>query len=569
MATREKPYRSRAWFDTPELYGWLRQAAFRAEGFGQPGYEGRPIIGICNSWSELTHCNAHLRQLAEAVKRGVWQAGGFPLEFPVMSLGEYNMRPTTMLYRNLMSMDVEESITANPLDGVVLLAGCDKTTPAMLMGAASADVPAIMVTGGPQLKGNWRGEELGSCTDCRRYHQELRAERITEADWAELQSCIVRSPGHCMVMGTASTMAAICEALGMALPGNAAIPAVDSRRQQLSEAAGRQIVRLVEQGLRPSDIMTPAAFENAIRTLHAVGGSTNAIVHLAAIAGRVGIDLPLSRFDELARSTPFILNLKPSGEFLMEDFYYAGGVPALLNVLSPLLDLEANTVTGDSLGVSLSGAQSHNPALIRSLEDPLDAEGGLAVLKGSLAPDGAIIKPTAASPELLRHQGRAVVFEDHDDMGRRIDDPDLDVRPGDVLVMRNAGPLGGPGMPEWGFLPLPKKLLQRGVRDMVRISDARMSGTAFGTVVVHATPESAAGGPLAAVRNGDMIQLNVPERRLDLLVEPDEIVRRLAVQAQPPAPYRRGYGWLFAQHIQQADKGCDFDFLRAEALNGK
>ena len=569
MAIREKPYRSRAWFDTPELYGWLRQAAFRAEGFGAPGYEGRPIIGICNSWSELTHCNAHLRQLAEAVKRGVWQAGGFPLEFPVMSLGEYNMRPTTMLYRNLMSMDVEESITANPLDGVVLLGGCDKTTPAMLMGAASADVPAIMVTGGPQLKGNWRGEELGSCTDCRRYHQELRAERITEEDWAELQSCIVRSPGHCMVMGTASTMAAICEALGMALPGNAAIPAVDSRRQQLSEAAGRQIVRLAEQGLRPSDVMTPAAFENAIRTLHAVGGSTNAIVHLAAIAGRVGIDLPLSRFDELSRTTPFILNLKPSGEFLMEDFYYAGGVPALLNALSPLLNLEAQTVTGDSLGASIAGAQSHNPALIRSLDEPLDAEGGLAVLNGSLAPDGAIIKPTAASPELLRHRGRAVVFEDHDDMDRRIDDPDLDVRPDDVLVMRNAGPLGGPGMPEWGFLPLPKKLLQQGVRDMVRISDARMSGTAFGTVVVHATPESAAGGPLAAVRNGDVIELNVPERRLDLLVEPDEIARRLAAQARPPAPYRRGYGWLFAQHIQQADKGCDFDFLRAEALQAE
>ena len=367
MATHRTPYRSRAWFDTPELYGWLRQAAFRAEGFGQPAYEGRPLIGICNSWSELTHCNAHLRQLAEAVKRGVWQAGGFPLEFPVMSLGEYNMRPTTMLYRNLMSMDVEESITANPLDGVVLLGGCDKTTPALLMGAASADVPAIMVTGGPQLKGNWRGEELGSCTDCRRYHQELRAERITEEDWAELQSCIVRSPGHCMVMGTASTMAAISEALGMALPGNAAIPAVDSRRQQLSEAAGRQIVQLVEQGLRPSDILTPAAFENAIRTLHAVGGSTNAIVHLAAIAGRVGIDLPLSRFDELSRTTPFILNLKPSGEFLMEDFYYAGGVPALLNALSPLLDLEAKTVTGDSLGANIAGAQSHNPALIRSL----------------------------------------------------------------------------------------------------------------------------------------------------------------------------------------------------------
>ncbi len=569
MAIRAKPYRSRAWFDTPELYGWLRQAAFRAEGFGPPAYEGRPIIGICNSWSELTHCNAHLRQLAEAVKRGVWQAGGFPLEFPVMSLGEYNMRPTTMLYRNLMSMDVEESITANPLDGVVLLGGCDKTTPALLMGAASANVPAILVTGGPQLKGNWRGEELGSCTDCRRYHQELRAERITEADWAELQSCIVRSPGHCMVMGTASTMAAISEALGMALPGNAAIPAVDSRRQQLSEAAGRQIVRLVAQRLRPSDILTPSAFDNAIRTLHAVGGSTNAIVHLAAIAGRVGIDLPLSRFDELARTTPFILDLKPSGEFLMEDFYYAGGVPALLNALAPLLDLEAKTVTGDSLGTNIAGAQSHNPTLIRSLDEPLDAEGGLAVLNGSLAPAGAIIKPTAASPELLRHRGRAVVFETHDDMDRRIDDPDLDVRPDDVLVMRNAGPLGGPGMPEWGFLPLPKKLLQQGVRDMVRISDARMSGTAFGTVVVHATPESAAGGPLAAVRSGDVIELNVPERRLDLLVEPHEIARRLAAAARPPAPYRRGYGWLFAQHVLQADKGCDFDFLRAEVLHAE
>ena len=569
MAIRAKPYRSRAWFDTPELYGWLRQVAFRAEGFGPPAYEGRPIIGICNSWSELTHCNAHLRQLAEAVKRGVWQAGGFPLEFPVMSLGEYNMRPTTMLYRNLMSMDVEESITANPLDGVVLLGGCDKTTPALLMGAASANVPAILVTGGPQLKGNWRGEELGSCPDCRRYHQELRAERITEADWAELQSCIVRSPGHCMVMGTASTMAAISEALGMALPGNAAIPAVDSRRQQLSEAAGRQIVRLVAQRLRPSDILTPAAFDNAIRTLHAVGGSTNAIVHLAAIAGRVGIDLPLSRFDELSRTTPFILDLKPSGEFLMEDFYYAGGVPALLNALAPLLDLEAKTVTGDSLGTNIAGAQSYNPTLIRSLDEPLDAEGGLAVLNGSLAPAGAIIKPTAASPELLRHRGRAVVFETHDDMDRRIDDPDLDVRPDDVLVMRNAGPLGGPGMPEWGFLPLPKKLLQQGVRDMVRISDARMSGTAFGTVVVHATPESAAGGPLAAVRSGDVIELNVPERRLDLLVEPHEIARRLVAAARPPAPYRRGYGWLFAQHVLQADKGCDFDFLRAEVLHAE
>ncbi|MCZ6872242.1 MAG: dihydroxy-acid dehydratase [bacterium] len=566
MATNAARYRSRAWFDTPELYGWLRRAAFKAQGFGEPAYEGRPIIGICNSWSELTHCNAHLRQLAEAVKRGVWQAGGFPLEFPVMSLGEYNMRPTTMLYRNLMSMDVEESITANPLDGVVLLGGCDKTTPAMLMGAASADVPAIMVTGGPQLNGNWRGEELGSCTDCRRYEQELRADRISEEDWAELQSCIVRSPGHCMVMGTASTMAAVSEALGMALPGNAAIPAVDSRRAQLAEYAGRQIVRLVEDDVRPSKILTMPAFDNAIRTLHAIGGSTNAIIHLIAIAGRVGIDLAQTHFDDLSRSTPFILNLKPSGQFLMEDFYYAGGVPALLKELSDLLHLDTLTVTGHSLGDNLSGAVNHRPDLIRHPADPLSAEGGLAVLYGNLAPNGALIKPTAASPQLLTHRGRAVVFEDHDDLLRRIDDADLDVQPDDVLVMRNGGPIGAPGMPEWGFLPLPKKLLQQGIRDMVRLSDARMSGTAFGTVVVHVTPESAAGGPLAAVRNGDMIELDVPNRRLDLLVEPDEVARRLAANAPSAPHYRRGYGWLFAQHILQADQGCDFDFLRAENL---
>jgi dihydroxy-acid dehydratase len=434
------------------------------------------------------------------------------------------------------------------------------------MGAASADIPAILVTGGPQLKGNWRGEELGSCTDCRRYQQELRAERITEEDWAELQSCIVRSPGHCMVMGTASTMAAMGEALGMTLPGNAAIPAVDSRRQQLAEASGRQIVRLVEQGLRPSTILTMDAFENAIRTLHAIGGSTNAIVHLIAIAGRVGLELPLRLFDALSRTTPFLLNLKPSGTFLMEDFYYAGGLPALLTAIAPLLHLDALTVTGQSLRAHLAGVRTHNHEVIRSLDTPLDPEGGLAVLYGSLAPDGAIIKPTAASPGLLTHRGRAVVFENHEDMEHRIDDPNLEVRPDDVLVMRQGGPLGAPGMPEWGFLPLPKKLLQQGIRDMVRISDARMSGTAFGTVVVHATPESAAGGPLAAVRTGDLIELDVPNRRLDLLVEPAEVARRLAARPQPQSHYRRGYGWLFTQHILQADKGCDFDFLRAVSL---
>ncbi len=564
MPTARKKYRSSAWLDSPDLYGWLRRAALKAEGFGEDSYQGRPIIGICNSWSELTHCNAHLRQLAEAVKRGVWQAGGFPLEFPAMSLGEYNMRPTTMLYRNLMSMEVEESITANPLDGVVLLGGCDKTTPALLMGAASADVPSILVTGGPQLNGNWHGEELGSCTDCRRYHTELRAGRITEEQWAELQGSIIRSPGHCMVMGTASTMAAMGEALGMALPGNAAIPAVDSRRAQLAEEAGRQIVETVDLDLRPSAILTREAFENAIRTLHAIGGSTNAIVHLTAIAGRVGIELPLSLFDALSRSTPYILNLKPSGRFLMEDFFYAGGIPALLNEISGLLHLNAPTVTGRTLGENISSARVDNAELIRNLNEPLDREGGLAVLHGSLAPEGAIIKPTAASAKLMTHRGRAIVFEDHRDMGRRIDDPDLDVRPDDVLVMRNSGPVGGPGMPEWGFLPLPQKLLRQRIRDMVRISDARMSGTAFGTVVVHVTPESAIGGPLAAVRTGDLIKLDVPNRRLDLLVEPPEIKRRLAETTRPEPHYSRGYGWLHARHILQADKGCDFDFLRAE-----
>ncbi|MCH8186507.1 MAG: dihydroxy-acid dehydratase [Chloroflexi bacterium] len=566
MSTNGKPRRSQAWLDTPELYGWLRRAAFKAEGFGEQAYEGRPIIGICNTWSELTHCNAHLRQLAEAVKRGVWQAGGFPLEFPVMSLGEYNMRPTTMLYRNLMSMDVEESITANPLDGVVLLGGCDKTTPALLMGAASADVPAILVTGGPQLKGNWRGEELGSCTDCRRYETELRAGRITDEEWAELQSCILRSPGHCMVMGTASTMASMGEALGIALPGNAAIPAVDSRRMQLAEAAGRKIVDLVESDLRPSAVLSRRAFENAIRTLHAIGGSTNAIIHLAAIAGRLGIDLPLALFDELSRTTPFILDLKPSGRFLMEDFFYAGGIPAVLKEISPLLHLEAPTITGRTLGENLDAADNQNAELIRSADAPLSPEGGLAVLYGSLAPEGAVIKPTAASPELLTHRGRALVFEDHDDLGRRIDDPELDVTPEDVLVMRNGGSIGAPGMPEWGLLPLPRKLLQRGIRDMVRLSDARMSGTAFGTVVVHVAPESAAGGPLAAVRDGDLIELDVPNRRLDLLVDEREVQRRLAERPAPKTHYARGYGWLFAQHILGADRGCDFDFLRAEGV---
>ncbi|HBF00905.1 MAG TPA: dihydroxy-acid dehydratase [Dehalococcoidia bacterium] len=566
MSTDLPPNRSREWFDTPELYGWLRRAAFKAEGFSESSYEGKPIIGICNTWSELTHCNSHLRDLAESVKIGVWQAGGFPMEFPVMSLGEYNMKPTTMLYRNLLSMDVEESITANPLDGVVLLGGCDKTTPALLMGAASADIPAILVTGGPQLKGNWKGEELGSCTDCRRYEVELRAGTIDEDDWAELQSCIVRSNGHCMTMGTASTMGTMGEALGMSLPGNAAIPAVDSRRKQHAEEAGRQIVKNVGSDLTPSRIMDEKAFDNAIKCLHAIGGSTNAIVHLTAIAGRVGIDLSLERFDELSKTTPFLLNLKPSGQYLMEDFYYAGGVPALMGRIESILDLDNITVTGRTLGENIAGHLVHNEDIIRPMSNPLDPEGGLAVLYGNIAPTGAVIKPTAASPDLMVHKGKAIVFEDHDDLGNRIDDPDLEVSPDDILVMKNSGPIGGPGIPEWGFLPIPKKILATGVRDMVRLSDARMSGTAFGTVVVHVTPESAGGGPLSAIRDGDMIELDVPNRKLNLLVTDEELAERLNAHKNRAPDFKRGYKWLHAQHILQADKGCDFDFLRAESL---
>jgi L-arabonate dehydrase len=554
------PHRSREWFDTPELYGWLRTAALRSQGLDPA--RGRPVIGICNTWSELTHCNAHLRQLAEAVRRGVLLAGGLPVEFPVLSTGEFSMRPTAMLFRNLASMDVEEAIRANPLDGVVLLGGCDKTTPALLMGAASADMPAILVTGGPQLNGNWRGEDVGSCTDCRRYQTELRAGRITEADWADLQNCMIRSPGHCMTMGTASTMACVAEALGIAPTGNAAIPAPDSRRTLVAEAAGRYAVGLVERGVKPSHVLTPAAFDNAIRVLHAIGGSTNAVIHLVAIAGRLGIDLRLDRFDELARTTPFLLDLKPAGRFLMEDFFYAGGLPALMTELAPLLDLAAPTVTGKTLGENIAGASVWNYDVIHSLDKPLHPEGGLAVLRGSLAPAGAIIKPTAASPALLTHRGRAVVFEDHHDLNQRIDSPDLDVRSDDVLVLRQSGPIGGPGMPEWGFLPIPKKLLAAGVRDMVRVSDARMSGTAFGTVVVHVSPESAAGGPLAAVRDGDLIELDVPNRKLELLVDPAEVARRLSESPRSVPRAERGYGWLYANHVLQAEAGCDFDFLR-------
>jgi L-arabonate dehydrase len=559
--------RSSKWFDRRDLDGFLHRSWMKATGVDDDSVRGRPLIGICNSWSELVNCNVHLRGVAEAVKRGVLQAGGFPREFPVMSLGEALMKPTTMLYRNLMAMDVEESIRSYPLDGVVLLTGCDKTNPASVLGACSADIPAIVVTGGPMLNGRWRGKELGSCSDCWHYHEELRAGRITEKDFDEIENAMSRSHGHCMTMGTASTMACMTEALGLTLPGAAAIPAVDSRRSHVAEAAGRQIVALAEQGVRPSDVLTSEAFENAIRTLHAISGSTNAIIHLIAYAGRLGIDLPLSRFDELCASTPWLVDLKPAGAHLMEDFYYAGGLPAVLDQIRDLLNLDALTVTGRTLGENLDAVPTEiiDAKVIRPRSAPLDEGGSLVVLRGNLCPRGAVMKISAADRRLLEHEGRAVVFEDIDDLAARVDDPALDVDADSVMVLRNAGPVGAPVMPEWGQLPIPAKLLREGVTDLLRISDARMSGTSYGAVVLHVAPESAVGGPLAFVHDGDRIRLNVAARTLDLLVDEAELDRRRAGWTPPARKDVRGYRRMYEDHVLQADEGCDLDFLRGRS----
>jgi L-arabonate dehydrase len=557
----DRPLRSAVWFEGAELDPFLHRAWLKTEGFTEGAFRGRPVIGICNSWSELVTCNAHLRDLAEAVRRGVLQAGGIALEFPVMSPGEALMKPTTMLYRNLMAMDVEESIRGYPLDGVVLLAGCDKTVPGALMGAASANIPTIMVTGGPMLNGHWRGKELGSCTDCWRYHEELRAGRITLDEWREIEGSISRSNGHCMTMGTASTMACITEGLGMTLPGGAAIPAVDSRRKQLAELAGMKIVELVRDDVRPKQILTPAAFENAIRVLHSISGSTNGILHLLALAGRVGVDLSLDLFDRLSEETPWLANIKPSGTRLMEDFFYAGGVPALMTEIHDLLHLDALTVTGATVADNIADAKLIDPEVIARREEPLAPNGGLVVLRGNLCPDGAILKRAAASPALLQHEGVAVVFEDFDDMMARVDDPALPVDESSVLVLKNGGPVGAPGMPEWGHLPIPRKLLEAGVLDLVRISDARMSGTSYGTVVLHVAPESAVGGTLGLVENGDRIRLDTARRSLDLLVDEDELQARRDRWQPRRAPTDRGFVRLYESHVMQANHGCDFDFL--------
>jgi dihydroxy-acid dehydratase len=554
------------WYGDPGFSTFMRRAFAKGMGFTDEDM-GRPIIGICNTWSELNHCNSHLREIAEAVKRGVWQAGGWPLEFPTISLGEIFISPTSMLFRNLMAMDTEEMIRAQPIDGVVLLANCDKTTPAQLMGAVSAELPAIMITGGPTLSGRWRGNDLGACTDCRRYWTEYRAGTIGQQEIGEIEEALFRSHGHCTVMGTASTMAAVAEALGMMLPGAAAIPAPDSKRLRLAEETGRRIVDMVAEDLRPSRIVTRAAIENAIRVCVAIGGSTNAVIHLIAIARRAGVDLPLDLWDEISRQTPLIAKIKPSGPYQMEDLYDAGGIPAVMKALLPLLHGDALTVTGASIAVNLgSAALSIRPEVIASLDVPFGAEGGIAVLRGNLAPSGAIIKHSAASPSLLTHRGPAVVFTSIEDMTQRVNDPNLDVSPESVLVLQNAGPIGAPGMPEAGMIPIPAKLLAAGVRDMVRISDARMSGTAYGTVVLHVAPESATGGPLAAVRDGDDIELDVPNRRLTLHLPDNEIAHRLATRASlPPRELtRRGHGWLYVNHVTQADQGCDFDFCAAD-----
>jgi dihydroxy-acid dehydratase len=564
---RKHPHdlRSHRWFGKDDLRSFGHRSRAKQAGFTADDFAGKPVIAILNTWSDANPCHTHFRLRAEEVKRGVWQAGGFPMEIPLLTLGETFMKPSTMLYRNLLAMDAEEALRAYPADGVVLLGGCDKTVPALLMGAASANLPAIFVPAGPMLRGNWRGHVLGSGTDVWKYWAERRAGALDECAWREMEDGIARSFGTCMTMGTASTMAATVDALGLMLPGASSIPAADSMHARMASAAGRRIVEMVWEDLRPRDIMTTAAFENAVTAAMAIGGSTNAIIHLVAMAGRAGAALDIDRFDALSRRTPFIANIRPSGQYLMEDLYYAGGLRGVLYRLRDLLHLDCVTVTGRTLGEEIDGAPVNNDEVIAPRERPLGPEGGVAVLRGNLAPDGAVIKHTAAERRLLRHAGAAVVFRNYNDLEARIDDPSLPVTADSVLVLQDAGPLGAPGMPEWGMLPIPKTLLAQGVRDMVRISDARMSGTAYGACVLHVAPESFVGGPLAFVRDGDIIELDVPGRRLTLQVSAEELARRRASWKPREVAYPRGYGHLYARHVTQANKGCDFDFLEGTA----
>ncbi|MFM2066375.1 MAG: hypothetical protein RLZZ584_1284 [Pseudomonadota bacterium] len=560
---RKKPeeLRSQQWFGRQDRDGFAYRSWVKGKGVPHDQFDGRPVIGICNTFSELTPCNSHFRTLAEQVKIGVYEAGGFPLEFPVMSLGETLLRPTAMLYRNLASMDVEESIRGNPVDGVVLLMGCDKTTPSLVMGAASVNLPTIGVSGGPMLNGKWRGQELGSGTGLWSMSEQVRAGTLKLTDFFDAESCMHRSHGHCMTMGTASTMASMVEALGLGLPGNAAYPAVDGRRNVLARNAGRRIVEMVHADQTISQVLTREAFENAIRTLAAIGGSTNAVIHLIAIAGRLGVKLGIDDFERLASEMPCILNLQPSGEHLMEDFCYAGGLPAVMKEMAAHLHTGIVTVTGRTVAENIADAQNYDSRVIKTVVEPFKDKAGIAVLRGNLAPRGAVIKPSAATPALMTHTGRAVVFENIEDFHTRINDEELDVDETCLLVLKNCGPKGYPGMAEVGNMPLPPKVLRKGITDMVRISDARMSGTAYGTVVLHAAPEAAAGGPLALVRNGDTITLDVPNRSLHLHVSDEELAERRASWSPPEPPLKSGYWKLYIDHVLQADEGCDLDFL--------
>ncbi len=556
--------RSSRWFEGEGLRAFSHRSRARQLGIGADEIAGKPVIGILNTWSDINPCHMHLRERAQAVKRGVWEAGGYPVEMPVATLSETFQKPTPMLYRNLLAMDTEEILRSYPFDGAVLLGGCDKTTPALLMGAASADRPVIYVPAGPMLTGHWRGESLGSGTDMWRYWDERRAGTLGEAEWSTLEAALARSPGQCMTMGTASTMTAAAEALGMTLPGASSIPAVDSAHHRMAAASGARIVEMVRENLTISKIADRRAFLDAVTTVLSLGGSTNAVIHLIAMAGRCRVELDLDDFDRLSRCTPVLADIRPTGAYLMEDFYYAGGLPALLAQIKDLLHLERITSNGRTLAENLTDIAYFDERVIRRRENPLSAEAGLAVLHGNLAPRGAVIKHLAAAPHLLHHTGPAVVFEDYRDMQRRVNDPALDVTADSVLVLRHAGPIGGPGMPEYGMLPIPDKLLREGVRDMVRISDARMSGTSYGTCVLHIAPESFVGGPLALVENGDLISLDVGQRHLQLEVGEAELLRRKLAWTPPPRIFERGYGALYSEHIGQADQGCDFDFLARE-----
>ena len=558
--------RSHRWYGARDVRSFGHRSRTSQMGFHRSDYAGKPVIAIINTWSDINPCHTHFRQRAEEVKRGIWQAGGFPVEMPAISLSEPFQKPTTMLYRNLLAMECEELLRSYPADGCVLMGGCDKTTPALVMGAISMNLPAIFMPAGPMLRGDYKGEFLGSGSDTWKYWDELRAGNITENDWQDVEGGIARSPGHCMTMGTASTMTSAAEVLGLTLPGAASIPAPDSRHAQMATLTGKRIVDMVWEDLKPSDILTTASFDNAVTAVLGLGGSTNAIVHLIAMARRAGIALDIRRFDALARKTPVLANLRPSGKYLMEDFFYAGGLRAFLTQLGDLIDFSQQTVNGRTLGANVAGATVFNDDVIRPRSNPLVASDGLAVLTGNLAPGGAVIKPAAMDPQLRKHRGPAVVFKDYNEMAARIDDPSLDVTKDSVIVLQSAGPQGAPGMPEWGQLPIPQKLLKQGVRDMVRISDARMSGTSYGACVLHVTPESHVGGPLALVRDGDLIELDIDARSIDMLVSAEELARRKAAWQPPQPKFTRGYGVLYLKHIQQADTGCDFDFLAMDQL---